>query len=279
MNAMYGMGGMGVSDNGMSGMGMGGMGMGGMGMGMGGMGMGGMGMGGMGMGGMGMGGMGGMGMGGNGMGMGMAQGLPENSGGGMTTITLEIDDAAAGNVIGKRGSTVTQLQAVSGARIQISKKGAAPNVGSDKRQVTITGDAVRVEYAKVLVLEKAQQAQVQQAMAGGNHPGAMSGLSHDGTMTANAVNGMMSGRSQNIPTSTRTLTIPDAAAGNVIGKGGSTIMQMQQMSGASIQVAKKNESGERQVSIAGPVEAVQMAQMMVMNKLQEAARKELGGGM
>lgn len=33
---------------------------------------------------------------------------------GLVTITLEIDDSAAGNVIGKRGATVTQIQAMTG---------------------------------------------------------------------------------------------------------------------------------------------------------------------
>jgi RNA-binding protein Nova len=228
------------------------------------------------------------GMGGSPMGRHMGGNMGGNMGGqtsttqsadGSVTTLVKISDMAAGNVIGRGGSTITQLQATSGANIQISKKGEAMD---GTRTVTITGAPQAVEYAQMMVMSKVQaaipadQAGITMTAQGMTIPqGQYGGPGHAGGA---GMGGVGAGGSGGAAGQTQMqMEVNDFAAGHIIGKGGSAINEMQQMSGAKIQLSKKGElsNGGRTVTIKGAPQSVEYARYLVATKCQVAQQQQL----
>lgn len=65
--------------------------------------------------------------------------------------------------------------------------------------------------------------------------------------------------------------MPNECVGLIIGKGGETIRQLQQESGAKIQVAKKEmqNTGVRNVFVDGPSERYELAKKLIENIVNE----------
>ncbi|CAM9958500.1 unnamed protein product, partial [Phaeothamnion confervicola] len=69
------------------------------------------------------------------------------------------------------------------------------------------------------------------------------------------------------------MRIPDSRVGIVIGKGGATVKDLQNRTGARVQIPSQSEggSGFRNVSISGPQQPVQDAQQQPAAVQQPAA--------
>ncbi|XP_076815797.1 RNA-binding protein Nova-1-like isoform X1 [Clavelina lepadiformis] len=81
------------------------------------------------------------------------------------TIDLSIPENLIGAILGKAGRTLVEYQDISGAKIQISKKGEYV-VGTRNRRVTITGKPPSTQTAQFLITQRvaaAQTARAQQA--------------------------------------------------------------------------------------------------------------------
>jgi hypothetical protein len=75
------------------------------------------------------------------------------------------------------------------------------------------------------------------------------------------------------------MTVPNEHIGSIIGKGGSKIAEIRQMSGANIQISKGTDkeqanSAERTVNISGSAEAVTLAKNLINMSLE---LHQLGG--
>ena len=87
------------------------------------------------------------------------------SDGQVETIELSIPESLIGTILGKAGRTLVEYQDISGAKIQISKKGEYV-VGTRNRKVTITGKSPSPQTAQLLITQRvlsAQAARTQQA--------------------------------------------------------------------------------------------------------------------
>lgn len=70
------------------------------------------------------------------------------------------------------------------------------------------------------------------------------------------------------PSATVTMSVPNDMAGRLIGRGGSSINEMRQVSGAKIDIAKSESGAEqRTVTIIGTAEQNQVAQYLISMKL------------
>lgn len=73
------------------------------------------------------------------------------------------------------------------------------------------------------------------------------------------------------------LPVPDADVGIILGKGGATVRELQQLSGAKIMIARRNEfmpgTKHRLVTLAGPPMSVNMARFLIMRKIQTEKEK------
>ncbi|KAF2362861.1 K domain type 1 [Trinorchestia longiramus] len=134
-----------------------------------------------------------------------------------------------GSIIGKKGEIVKRFREESGAKINISD-GSCP-----ERVVTVTGTTEAIFAAFKLICAKFEE--------------------FLGQMYQN--NSSMGGSGQRPPITLR-LIVPASQCGSLIGKSGSKIKEIREVTGASIQVASEMlpNSTERAVTVSGTAEAI-----------------------
>jgi len=150
--------------------------------------------------------------------------------------TLTIPASAAGSVIGKGGHVISSVKMQSGCSIAIADP--APE-SPNERVVTVTGSATGIQTAMYMIRQLVATAT---PLAGG--------VAQD--------------------SKTQTLTIPTACGGLVIGKGGSSIRDIQAQSGCNVSIADPAETKptERVVTVTGSSLAVQMAVILIRQKVE-----------
>ncbi|XP_046679775.1 poly(rC)-binding protein 3-like isoform X2 [Homalodisca vitripennis] len=142
------------------------------------------------------------------------------------TIRLIMQGKEVGSIIGKKGEIVKRFREESGAKINISD-GSCP-----ERIVTVTGPTNSIFKAFTLICKKFEEFQeLQNGGGGGGGPR---------------------------PPITLRLIVPASQCGSLIGKGGSKIKEIREVTGASIQVASDMlpNSTERAVTITGTSDAI-----------------------
>ncbi|KAL0271188.1 UNVERIFIED_CONTAM: hypothetical protein PYX00_008360 [Menopon gallinae] len=142
------------------------------------------------------------------------------------TIRLIMQGKEVGSIIGKKGEIVKRFREESGAKINISD-GSCP-----ERIVTVTGSTNAIFKAFTLICKKFEE--FQELQGGGGAIGIPK------------------------PPITLRLIVPASQCGSLIGKGGSKIKEIREVTGASIQVASEMlpNSTERAVTISGTSEAI-----------------------
>ncbi|CAG8726927.1 14424_t:CDS:10, partial [Acaulospora morrowiae] len=150
---------------------------------------------------------------------------------------FKVPNAVVGLVIGRGGENLKRIEKQTGARIQFSQD-QPPDVV--ERRVTITGTQEDVKSAKAMVQQ----------------------------LVEDAINGNSTSRrdSQGFNRSI-TIHIPSSKVGVVIGRGGETIRDLQDRSGARINVtpdsAASPQSNDRPVTLIGDESAVQRAKALI----------------
>lgn len=145
------------------------------------------------------------------------------------SMRLLMQGKEVGSIIGKKGEIVKRFREESGAKINISD-GSCP-----ERVVTVTGSTEAIFTAFKLICAKFEE--------------------FLGQMYQN--NGGSGSGSQRPPITLR-LIVPASQCGSLIGKGGSKIKEIREVTGASIQVASEMlpNSTERAVTVSGTSEAI-----------------------
>ncbi|XP_072940045.1 poly(rC)-binding protein 3 isoform X5 [Epargyreus clarus] len=141
------------------------------------------------------------------------------------TIRLIMQGKEVGSIIGKKGEIVKRFREESGAKINISD-GSCP-----ERIVTVTGNTTAIFKAFTLICKKFEEwcSQFNEGGGGGSRA----------------------------PITLR-LIVPASQCGSLIGKGGSKIKEIRDVTGANIQVASEMlpNSTERAVTISGTCDAI-----------------------
>merc|ERR1719253_12758 len=148
-----------------------------------------------------------------------------------------------GSIIGKGGTVIRELIAQSGAKIQLQQKeDLLP--GAIERGVTVSGTAQQVDTACRLLQERIQAAQ--------------------NVVAGDQGNGMMS----------EIVRVPMALVGSIIGRGGSVIKMLINMTGCRIQIQQKHEvqpgATEREVTITGSHSQVAHAKVEIQKVITNA---------
>ncbi|GJQ69346.1 hypothetical protein Trydic_g6474 [Trypoxylus dichotomus] len=161
------------------------------------------------------------------------------------TIRLIMQGKEVGSIIGKKGEIVKRFREESGAKINISD-GSCP-----ERIVTVTGSTSAIFKAFTLICKKFEEwcSQFQDINSGS------SGVPR--------------------PPITLRLIVPASQCGSLIGKGGSKIKEIREVTGASIQVASEMlpNSTERAVTISGTGEAITQCIYHICNVMLESPPK------
>ncbi|XP_042435772.1 protein BTR1-like isoform X2 [Zingiber officinale] len=158
-----------------------------------------------------------------------------------THIRILVSNTAAGCIIGKGGSTISEFQSQSGARIQLSRNHEV-FPGTSDRILLISGALGDVIKAMELIQEK-----LLSELEDGNDA---------------------EGRSK------VRLIVPNSSCGALIGKGGSTIKSFIEESRAGIKISPQdNNAGlnDRLVTLTGSFEELMRAIFLILSRLIEDA--------
>ncbi|XP_042211618.1 poly(rC)-binding protein 3-like isoform X3 [Homarus americanus] len=148
------------------------------------------------------------------------------------SMRLLMQGKEVGSIIGKKGEIVKRFREESGAKINISD-GSCP-----ERIVTVTGNTDSIFTAFKLICAKFEEFLGQMYQNNGSAGGG--------------------GGGQQRPPITLRLIVPASQCGSLIGKAGSKIKEIREVTGASIQVASEMlpNSTERAVTVSGTSEAI-----------------------
>ncbi|XP_076253011.1 poly(rC)-binding protein mub isoform X3 [Rhynchophorus ferrugineus] len=161
------------------------------------------------------------------------------------TIRLIMQGKEVGSIIGKKGEIVKRFREESGAKINISD-GSCP-----ERIVTVTGSTSAIFKAFTLICKKFEE------------------------WCSQFQDNSNSGSGVPRPPITLRLIVPASQCGSLIGKGGSKIKEIREVTGASIQVASEMlpNSTERAVTISGTGEAITQCIYHICNVMLESPPK------
>ncbi|WOH02421.1 hypothetical protein DCAR_0521810 [Daucus carota subsp. sativus] len=152
-----------------------------------------------------------------------------------------VSNAEAGSVIGKGGSTISDFQSQSGARIQLSRNYEF-FPGTSDRIIMVSGTVNNVLKGVELILDK-------------------------------LLNEFCLEEGDAEPRSKVRLVVPNSSCGGIIGKGGATIKSFIEESQAGIKISPQDNSyagiSDRLVTVAGTIEEQMRAIDLILSKLSE----------
>ncbi|KAM8873014.1 poly(rC)-binding protein 3-like isoform 10-T10 [Synchiropus picturatus] len=191
------------------------------------------------------------------------------------TLRLVVPASQCGSLIGKGGSKIKEMRESTGAQVQVAGD-MLPN--STERAVTISGapEAIIqcVKQICVVMLE-AYTIQGQYAIP---HPDQLSKLHQLAmqqtpfTPLGQTTPAFPAGLDASNQASTHELTIPNDLIGCIIGRQGTKINEIRQMSGAQIKIANAMEgSSERQITITGTPANISLAQYLINARFRDVA--------
>jgi len=228
------------------------------------------------------------------------------------TLCLVVPASQCGSLIGKAGSKIKEIREETGASVQVASD---PLPGSTERSVTVAGsrDAVTqciYHICCVMIESPAKGTTVQyQPGRGGFGGGAM--MRGEGRGPPNPLAGLLGFGGRGGSTlaaiasiagsqirrhdrgdreerdrdreSTYQMSVANELIGSVIGKGGSKIAEIRQMSGAMIRISKSDDpdaspTTERHIQITGNPDSVALAKSLINMSLDlHKASLERGG--
>ncbi|XP_030435956.1 poly(rC)-binding protein 3 isoform X4 [Gopherus flavomarginatus] len=210
------------------------------------------------------------------------------------TLRLVVPASQCGSLIGKGGSKIKEIRESTGAQVQVAGD-MLPN--STERAVTISGtpDAIIqcVKQICVVMLEsppkgatipyRPKPASTPVIFAGGQaytiqgqyaipHPDLTKlhqlAMQQTPFTPLGQTTPAFPGLDATPPASTHELTIPNDLIGCIIGRQGTKINEIRQMSGAQIKIANATEgSSERQITITGTPANISLAQYLINARL------------
>ncbi|KAI3793496.1 hypothetical protein L1987_36115 [Smallanthus sonchifolius] len=156
-----------------------------------------------------------------------------------TYLRFLASNAEAGSIIGKGGSTISDFQSRSNARIQLSRS-YEYFPGTSDRIIMVSGTFGEVLYAIELILTKL----------------ANEFYAEDGDEAE--------------PTSKVRLIVPNSSCGGIIGKGGSMIKSFIEDSQANIKISPQDNSlNDRLITVVGTLQQQVQATNLILSKLSE----------
>ncbi|AWP12791.1 Isoform 5 of Poly(rC)-binding protein 3 [Scophthalmus maximus] len=215
------------------------------------------------------------------------------------TLRLVVPASQCGSLIGKGGSKIKEMRESTGAQVQVAGD-MLPN--STERAVTISGtpEAIiqcvkqicvvmlesppkgatipyRPKPASTPVIFSGGQAYTIQGQYAIPHPDQLTKL-HQLAMQQTPFTPLgqttpaFPGLDASPPASTHELAIPNDLIGCIIGRQGTKINEIRQMSGAQIKIANAMEgSSERQITITGTPANISLAQYLINARFRDVA--------
>merc|ERR550532_2207154 len=193
---------------------------------------------------------------------------------GAATEIIMVPDKMVGLIIGRGGEQITRLQAESGCKIQM----AQDSQGMAERQCTLTGNPGAIATARASI-ERIIANEGTGPPRGAGGPGGPGGGGGGGgnfggpPMGGGGGGGSMSGGG------CFEMLVPGHKVGLIIGKGGETIKQLQERSGAKIIIIQDSAelANEKPLRITGDPNGVETAKQLVTEILNQNDERDMGG--
>ncbi|KAG7294657.1 hypothetical protein NEMBOFW57_004734 [Staphylotrichum longicolle] len=185
---------------------------------------------------------------------------------GEDSLQIMVPDRTVGLIIGRGGETIRDLQERSSCHINIVSENKSVN---GLRPVNLIGTPAAARHAKELILEI-----VDSDSRNGNNMGNARPPRND---NYGGGGGPAGGGHDKVNDS---IYVPSDAVGMIIGKGGETIREMQNMTGCKINVSQSSGPGEveREIGLVGSRDSIAMAKRAIEDKVDAARQKSAGGG-
>eukprot|EP00095_Tigriopus_kingsejongensis_P003499 maker-scaffold373_size192110-snap-gene-0.39 protein:Tk03499 transcript:maker-scaffold373_size192110-snap-gene-0.39-mRNA-1 annotation:"far upstream element-binding protein 1" len=182
---------------------------------------------------------------------GVPGGMMAQGGEAPTTEIIMVPDKMVGLIIGRGGEQITRLQAEYGCKIQMAQDSA----GQPDRQCTLTGAQANITQARAAI-ERIVANEGNGPPRGVGGPGAAPG------------GGFFE------------MIVPGHKVGLIIGKGGESIKQLQEQSGAKIVIIQDTPEAamEKPLRITGSPESVERAKHLVTEILNQGDERDMGFG-
>ena len=205
--------------------------------------------------------------------------------GGGTTLEekIGIPNGVVGFVIGRGGESIAAMQRRTGCRVQIQKEHEmAP--GTSMRVITLTAnDAGAISDCRAIIEGMVRERMMANPSSASSSAGGL-GLGGSGAGPGYNAASQMAQLQKALSEGQAhvTIQVPDADVGLIIGKGGAQIRNIQEKSGANVQipqVADANNPLVRTVNITHPNrEGGEFAKQMIEEVLATKAMNNPGGG-
>ena len=157
---------------------------------------------------------------------------------------LLVANKDAGTVIGRSGGTIQKIQSETGCRVRVSNNGDF-YPGTNDRVVLVTGSTEAVSQGVGLVLSELYE-NAEEIQKNGGVP---------------------------VDTVVLSVLVPEKASGLIIGRGGESIREMVEQSGAKIQLTSKEKQipglDERVLTCTGTIPQIKKAVALVVYKICE----------
>lgn len=203
-----------------------------------------------------------------------------------TSVRILVPNNRMGSIIGKAGSKIKEIQEASGARL-IASEDMLP--GSTERTITVSGvpDSIHIAaYHIGLILQDHPERSAGTALykptarLSGGYAAPIDPYGGGFNPHYPSPHAPYQNAPRNPPPGSQAqqIFIPNDMVGCIIGKGGTKINEIRQLSGSNIKIAEPHgNTNERLVTITGTPESNQMALYLLYSRL-ESEKGRLAGG-
>ncbi|XP_068014042.1 poly(rC)-binding protein 4 isoform X2 [Melanerpes formicivorus] len=189
------------------------------------------------------------------------------------TLRLVIPASQCGSLIGKAGAKIREIRESTGAQVQVAGD-LLPN--STERAVTVSGVPDTIIQCVRQICAVILEGFSMQGQYSGVCPAEMTKLQQLSGHTLPFASlghapSMVPGLDASSQSSSQEFLVPNDLIGCIIGRHGSKISEIRQMSGAHIKIGNQTEgSGERHITITGSPVSITLAQYLITACLETA---------
>ncbi|XP_066859573.1 poly(rC)-binding protein 4 isoform X2 [Anser cygnoides] len=189
------------------------------------------------------------------------------------TLRLVIPASQCGSLIGKAGAKIREIRESTGAQVQVAGD-LLPN--STERAVTVSGVPDTIIQCVRQICAVILEGFSMQGQYGGVSPAEVTKLQQLSGHTVPFTSlghppSMVPGLDSSSQSSSQEFLVPNDLIGCIIGRHGSKISEIRQMSGAHIKIGNQTEgSSERHVTITGSPVSITLAQYLITACLETA---------
>ncbi|PIN06888.1 RNA-binding protein NOVA1/PASILLA [Handroanthus impetiginosus] len=194
-----------------------------------------------------------------------------------SNIRLVVPNSSCGGIIGKGGATIRSLIEDSRANIKISPQDIY-SPGLPDRLIIITGTlGDQMRAIELILLKLIKDPYYLQSV---NAPFPYAALLYNGmNYVPNGVGVKYQNWLQNQEDRSTSVTIgiADEHIGLIVGRGGRTIMEISQFSGARVKISNRGDfisgTSNRKVTITGPQRAISVAESMILRRVASVTER------